>query len=165
MPALTTQEWVEKIQELDVDVTSTEDIERLRAAIGETEYDVDQVQQTACNAIVDFSGRLYTNMATEMNLSLSDDGDLQKLADELGEGTTPGQIREIAKTYNEHQSSELSEEQLDQVAGGRQATRSIGALSSAAGLKSLGMSSVTLKTRNLGKAGIGSQADANHAYW
>ena len=162
MPALTTQEWVQKIQELDIDVAKTEDIERLRVAIGETEYDTEQVQQTACNAIVDFSGRLYTDMATEMNLNVDDDGDLQKIADELGDGTTPEQIREIIKAYNDQQSPELSEDQLDKVAGG---ARSFSGSRSAASLGSLGMSTVSLKTRNIGRSRISSGADANHAYW
>ena len=82
---MTANELVAKIQEMNVDVGSADDVEKLKAAVGADGQSTEEFQELAWRALADCTASLFASKAKEMGLDLNNNDDVTKLCAELGE--------------------------------------------------------------------------------
>ena len=116
---MTANELVAKIQEMNVDVGSADDVEKLKAAVGADGQSTEEFQELAWRALADCTASLFASKAKEMGLDLNNGDDVTKLCTELGEtNLTTEEVQAIALNAQEQAAGELSDASLEDVAGG-----------------------------------------------
>tara|TARA_Y100001934_G_scaffold192993_1_gene227600 strand:+ start:262 stop:780 length:519 start_codon:yes stop_codon:yes gene_type:complete len=171
---MTANELVAKIQEMNVDVGSADDVEKLKAAVGADSQSTEEFQELAWRALADCTASVFASKAKEMGLDLNNNDDVTKLCAELGEtNLTTEEVQAIALNAMEQAGGELSDASLDGVAGGASLASGFGGYSFAGGKfsfsggRAVDVQKFNLRTRNF-DTNIGGGAmmagSANHRY-